>query len=75
MVVEHVMHVMRVAGEDFVSLGSDFDGAITPPPDLAGADRYPRLVQLLLERGITEPQVAKILGGNFLRAFALLRPG
>lgn len=75
MVVEHVLHVMRVAGEDFVSLGSDFDGAITPPPDLAGADRYPRLVQLLLERGITEPQVAKILGGNFLRAFALLRPG
>src|SRR4029453_11175109 len=75
MVAEHVAHVLRVAGEDYVSLGSDFDGAITPPPDLAGADRYPRLVQTLLERGMTETQVAKILGGNFLRAFELLRPG
>jgi membrane dipeptidase len=73
MVVEHILHVLRVAGEDFVSLGSDFDGAITPPPDLAGADRYPRLVQSLLDRGCTDAQIAKILGGNFLRAFALLR--
>ncbi len=75
MVVEHVAHVMRVAGEDFVSLGSDFDGAITPPPDLPGADCYPRLVQRLLERGLTDRQVEKILGANFLRAFGLLRPG
>jgi membrane dipeptidase len=75
MVVEHIAHVMRVAGEDFVSLGSDFDGAIVPPPDLAGADRYPRLVQVLLERGFAERQVEKVLGANFLRAFALLRAG
>ncbi len=74
MVAEHVLHVLRVAGEDFVSLGSDFDGAITPPPDLAGADSYPRLVQVLLDRGVRERQVEKILGGNFLRAFSLLRP-
>ncbi len=75
MVAEHIAHVLRVAGEDFVSLGSDFDGAITPPPDLAGADRYPRLVQVLLETGFAERQVEKILGANFLRAFALLRAG
>jgi membrane dipeptidase len=75
MVVEHIAHVMRVAGEDFVSLGSDFDGAITPPPDLASADRYPVLVQRLLDRGIVERQIEKILGGNFLRAFGVLRPG
>jgi membrane dipeptidase len=74
MVVEHVLHVLRVVGEDFASIGSDFDGAITPPADLAGADRYPRLVQGLLDRGCSEAQVSKILGGNFLRAFALLRP-
>lgn len=74
MVVEHILHVLRVAGDDFASVGSDFDGAITPPRDLAGADRYPRLVQGLLDRGCTETQVTKILGGNFLRAFELLRP-
>jgi len=73
-VAEHIAHVMRVAGEDFVSLGSDFDGAITPFRDLAGADRYPILVQALLERGFTDRQMEKILGANFLRALALLRP-
>ena len=29
MVVEHMQHVIDVAGEDFVSIGSDYDGAIT----------------------------------------------
>ena len=75
MVVEHIAHVLRVAGEDFVSLGSDFDGAITPPPDLAGADRYPVLVQRLLDGGVGERQIEKILGGNVLRALGLLRAG
>jgi membrane dipeptidase len=75
MVAEHIVHVMRVAGEDFVSLGSDFDGAITPPPDLAGADRYPVLVQRLLDRGVADRQIEKILGGNFLRALGMLRAG
>jgi membrane dipeptidase len=75
MVVDHIQHVMRVAGEDFVSIGSDFDGAIIPPPDLASADRYARLVQIMLERGVRTSQIEKVLGGNFLRAFALLRPG
>ena len=47
---------------------------ITPFRDLAGADRYPILVQALLERGFTDRQMEKILGANFLRALALLRP-
>src|SRR6185436_7324112 len=34
MVVEHMRHIIDVAGEDFVSIGSDYDGAITPPPGL-----------------------------------------
>jgi len=75
MIVEHIAHVIRVAGEDFVALGSDFDGAITPPPDLASADCYPVLAQRLLDRGIAERQIEKIIGGNFLRAFGVLRPG
>ena len=75
MIVEHIAHVLRVAGEDFVSLGSDFDGAITPPADVSGADRYPRLVQRLIDHRFTDRQIEKILGENFLRAFGMLRPG
>ena len=48
---------------------------ITPPPDVAGADTYPRLVQHMLDAGFDDARIRKVLGGNFLRAFGVLRPG
>lgn len=74
MVVDHMQHVIDVAGEDFVSIGSDYDGAIVPPPDLRDGVHYSRLVQAMLDRGFSDGRVGKILGGNFLRTLALLRP-
>lgn len=75
LVVRHLEHVVAVAGEDTPALGSDYDGAIRPPPDLASGDSYPRLVQALLDRGHGEDRVRKILGLNFLRSWGDLRPG
>jgi membrane dipeptidase len=75
MIVEHLEHVIRVAGEDAAALGSDFDGMITPPPDVASADTaYVRLVQHMLDRRWSEERIRKVLGGNFLRALGTLRP-
>lgn len=74
MIVEHMRHIIDVAGDDFVSLGSDYDGFISPPPDLASVHQLPSLVQYLLDAKVKEESIRKILGGNFLRAFALLRP-
>lgn len=75
MIVEHMQHIIDVAGDDFVSVGSDYDGAIIPPRDLRGGETYPRLVQHMLNRGWDAERVQKVLGGNFLRAFRMLRPG
>lgn len=74
MVVEHMKHVIRVAGDDFVSIGSDFDGAIVPPPDLRSAEEYPVLVQHMLDEGIGERSIRKILGENALRVLGGIRP-
>ena len=75
MVLDHLAHAVNVAGEDAVGIGSDFDGAITPPPDLRdGATAYGRLVQAMLQRGWSESRIQAILGGNFLRAFGEMRP-
>ena len=74
MIVEHMQHVIDVAGEDFVAVGSDYDGAISPPRDLWGGECYPRLVQHMLDRGWSEVRIEKVLGGNFLRAFGMIRP-
>jgi membrane dipeptidase len=74
MVVDHMAHVVDVAGEDFVSIGSDYDGAITPPPDLRSGDSYPALVQKMMDRGWGATRIEKVLGGNFLRVFRDFRP-
>lgn len=74
LVVDHMAHVISVAGEDFVSIGSDYDGAIVPPAELRGGDGYVRVVQHMLDRGWSDLRIRKILGGNFLRSLALLRP-
>lgn len=74
MVVEHMRHVIDVAGEDFVSIGSDYDGLIVPPPGLRSGESYARLVQYMLDRNWSAVRIRKILGENFLRAFGALRP-
>lgn len=74
MVIDHMQHIIDVAGEDFVSIGSDYDGAISPPREIAGASSYPRLVQHMLNRGWRPDRIGKVLGENFLRAFGMLRP-
>ena len=74
MILAHLQHIIDVVGDDFASIGSDFDGAIIPPPDLRTAEAYPRLVQHMLDAGWSDTRIRKILGGNFLRAFGHLRP-
>ena len=74
MIVDHIDHAIRVVGEDFVALGSDYDGAITPPPDLRDGRALARLIQRMLDRGYSDARLVKILGGNFLRALEQLRP-
>jgi membrane dipeptidase len=74
MVVEHLLHVLKVGGEACPAIGTDYDGAISPPPDLRCGTSYVRLVQALLDRGVSERVVEGILGRNFLESFARLRP-
>ncbi|MBZ0116322.1 MAG: dipeptidase [Sandaracinaceae bacterium] len=76
MVVEHLAHLIAAGGEDVAAIGSDYDGLITPPPDLRdGGLAYYRLVHAMLEAGFGEDRIRKILGLNFLRALHALRPG
>lgn len=72
-IVRHAEHVIDTVGEDHVSLGSDFDGAITPPADLRSCLELPRLVQLMLDRGFGSERIQKVLGKNFLRVVRELR--
>ncbi len=73
LIADHLEHIVRVVGDDHASLGSDFDGAIPTPRDLATCLELPRLVQILLDRRMSPSTIKKILGGNFLRTLELVR--
>jgi membrane dipeptidase len=72
---DHVFHAAEVAGIDHVGIGSDFDGVPALPTGLQTAAGLPLLTTRLLERGMSEGDVEKVLGGNFLRVFEQIEAG
>ena len=66
-VVDHIEHIVKVAGIDHVGLGSDFDGINAVPKQLEDVSCFPHITQELLNRGYSREQIHKILGGNLLR--------
>ncbi|HMJ13799.1 MAG TPA: membrane dipeptidase [Polyangiaceae bacterium] len=72
-IVRHLEHIVRTVGEDYASLGSDWDGAILTPRDMPTCLELPRLVQAMLDRDWQPERIRKILGQNFLRSLKLLR--
>jgi len=67
-VLDHIDHIVEVAGIDNVGLGSDFDGIDIVPRQLEDVSAYPRITQGLLDRGYSTEEIKKILGENLLRA-------
>ena len=68
--IDHIDHIAKVAGIDHVGLGSDFDGIPSLPEEIKGVQDLPVITYELLKRGYSEQDIKKILGENFLRAFA-----
>ena len=66
--VDHIEHIIKIAGIDHVGLGSDFDGINAVPKQLEDVSCYPLITQELLNRGYKKDQILKVLGGNLLRA-------
>jgi membrane dipeptidase len=69
-VVDHIEHIIKVAGVDHVGLGSDFDGIGSVPRQLEDVSCYPAITQELLNRGHSREDIIKVLGGNLLRVLA-----
>jgi membrane dipeptidase len=70
-VLDHIDHVVTLTSIDHVGIGSDFDGVGDMlPTGLKDVSGYPNLIEGLLERGYSEPDVRKILGENLLRVWS-----
>jgi membrane dipeptidase len=68
--IEHIEHVIRLAGPNAVGLGTDYDGIGAGPRGLEDVSKLPWITEELLRRGHSEETVRKVLGENFLRYFA-----
>ncbi len=68
--IDHIDHIVKVAGIDHVGIGADFDGANDMPEGAQDVSMLPNITYELLKRGYSERDIRKILGDNFLRAFA-----
>lgn len=70
LIADHIDYIKKLAGVDVIALGSDWDGDVNVPPDLGDAARLPNLTAELQKRGYSPDEIKKILGENFLRAWA-----
>jgi len=69
-VVDHIDHVVKLVGIDYVGLGSDFDGVGDTLPDgLKDASGYPNIIYELLSRGYSRKDIEKICYRNFFRVW------
>jgi len=70
-IVDHIDHIVKVAGIDHVGIGSDFDGISGEAP--AGMEDVSKLKAIpaeLKKRGYSDADIRKIMGENFMRVFA-----
>jgi membrane dipeptidase len=66
--VDHIDHVKKVIGIDYVGIGTDFDGG----GGIVGCDDVSGMIHVteeLIRRGYTDREIEKIWGGNFFRVF------
>lgn len=59
-----IVAAIRLVGEDHVSLGSDFDGAVETTFDTS---ELAALTQALMDQGLGEATIGKVMGGNMVR--------
>ena len=69
-VLDHIDHVVKLVGIDYVGIGSDYDGVgDSLPIGLKDVASYPNLVEGLLKRGYSEADIEKVLSGNLMRVW------
>lgn len=65
--IDHIDYIVKLVGDDYVGIGSDYDGISALPKGLEDVTTYPKITAALLERGYSKKSIRKILGGNVLR--------
>jgi membrane dipeptidase len=65
--VDHIDYIVKLIGDDYVGIGSDFDGVSSLPVGMDDVTKYPLITEELKRRGYPDKSIKKILGGNVMR--------
>ena len=65
-VMSHFEHIVELAGDEHVSLGSDFDGTDIPA-FIKDAEGLPLILREMKRRGWSDARLERVCNGNFLR--------
>ncbi len=66
--VDHIDHIVKVIGIDYVGIGSDFDGG-GGLEDCQDVSQMDNITLELVKRGYSEEDIERIWAGNFMRVF------
>ncbi|MCP4599105.1 MAG: amidohydrolase family protein [Proteobacteria bacterium] len=67
-VVAHIMHVKAIGAIDALALGTDY-GGVRPPMGLEDISRLPALTAALTRQGLSDDEIAAVVGGNAAKLF------
>ena len=71
LVADHIDHIVKLVGINHVGFGSDYDGVgDSLPTGLKDVSTYPNLIYVLLKRGYSEEDIAKICYRNVFRVWS-----
>jgi len=70
-IARSILAAIELGGVDHVALGSDFDGAVSAPFDATG---LPLLTEALIAEGLSDADIAAVMGGNAIRVLRATLP-
>jgi membrane dipeptidase len=65
--VDHIDYIVKLVGDNYVGIGSDFDGVNSLPVGMEDVTTYPKITEELKRRGYSNKSIRKILGGNVMK--------
>ena len=71
--INHIEYIIKLAGIDFVAIGSDYDGLDCLPKEINDCQDHIKIAEKLDERGYSQNDIEKIMGLNVLRVVELVK--
>ena len=71
-IVDHIDHVVGLAGIDHVGIGSDFDGIEVTPEGMENVSMTFKVFEEMRRRGYTDTDIEKVAGRNFFRVMNIV---